>query len=42
MSSQKTMYKTEPFKMWNEAKQLKQQHFEEYRDIKQKGGSRIL
>ena len=42
MSSQKTMYKTEPFKMWNEAKQLKQQHFEEYRDIKQKGGKRIL
>ena len=42
MSSQKAMYKTEPFKMWNEAKQLRQQHFEEYRDIKQKGGKRIL
>jgi bzd-type benzoyl-CoA reductase O subunit len=42
MSTQKMKYKTEPMKLWNEVKQFRQRVFEEYRDVKKKGGIRIL
>ncbi|MDY7036079.1 MAG: 2-hydroxyacyl-CoA dehydratase family protein [Thermodesulfobacteriota bacterium] len=42
MNNQKTKYRTEPMKMWGEVKEFKQKFFEDYLDIRKRGGFRIL
>ena len=42
MVAQKTRYKTEPLKLWDEVKQLRARWFQEYVDAKKKGGIRAL
>ena len=40
--TQKALYKTEPLKIWDEAKQLRARYFQEYVDAKKKGGLRVI
>jgi benzoyl-CoA reductase subunit B len=42
MAKKKPKYKTAPLKIWNEAKSLRKNFFQEYVDVKKKGGIRIL
>ncbi len=38
MASEKAKYKTEPFKIWDEAKRLRDKFFQDYVEAKEKGG----
>jgi len=42
MGTQKSKYKTEPMKMWEEVRQYKQKFFQDYQKIKKNGGNRNL
>jgi len=42
MTAQKAKYRTEPLKMWEEAKKLRDRYFQDYVDAKKKGGIRII
>ena len=42
MTAEKTRYKTEPMKLWDEVKELRDGWFKDYVDAKKKGGFRTI